>query len=219
MTTRFVRVYHLLSADNALDDIKEQFLKVATYKDLNDPFELSCADLSNKDFRRALNGFKQEFSNRGLLCFSRTWENPVLWSHYADKHKGIALGFDIPIELATPVLYSPSRLTIDHTQLTESVVQQMLHTKFSHWAYEDEIRVHVTALDKVKRRGDLYFYEFDENLTLREVILGPLSTQKINQVRELVKSFTPIVKVTQARLAFKTFKVVTNQRHNIYKSS
>ena len=25
----------------------------------------------------------------GMLCFSKGWHNPVQWSHYTDKHKGI----------------------------------------------------------------------------------------------------------------------------------
>ena len=31
----------------------------------------------------------------GLLCFSRNWTHPLLWSHYASKHEGICLGFDL----------------------------------------------------------------------------------------------------------------------------
>lgn len=31
----------------------------------------------------------------GLLCFCETWQSPLLWNHYADRHKGICLGFDV----------------------------------------------------------------------------------------------------------------------------
>jgi hypothetical protein len=217
VTTQYVRVYHLLSSNNAVSDITLKRLKISNYRDLNDPFELLCANLSNKDFRRALNYLKNTyFKHKGILCFSRSWENPVLWSHYANKHTGIALGFDIPIELACPVLYSPSRLAINHKELNERSMNLMLHTKFSHWAYEDEMRMHVLLNESTKENGK-YFYNFDNSLILREVILGHSCTEDIDQMRHLVKTFSPSVKVLQARLAFKTFRVVTNQRHNIYK--
>ena len=35
----------------------------------------------------------------GLLSFSSTPREPTLWSHYAESHKGIALGFDIASNL------------------------------------------------------------------------------------------------------------------------
>ena len=46
-----VRLYHFLPAEFALDDIEKRRIKVAEIDQLNDPFELSCAALDNKDLR------------------------------------------------------------------------------------------------------------------------------------------------------------------------
>ena len=70
--------------------------KISRFCDLNDPFELIPFDLSNEDQRDALIHTRKELSDVGLLCFSFKWLNPLLWAHYADKHKEICLGFDLP---------------------------------------------------------------------------------------------------------------------------
>jgi hypothetical protein len=37
---------------------------------------------------------RQEFDSRGVLSFSATWKSVLMWSHYADEHRGICLEFD-----------------------------------------------------------------------------------------------------------------------------
>jgi hypothetical protein len=47
----------------------------------------------------------------GIVCFSRTFNNILMWAHYADEHKGIVLGFDqnfFPFKVARNVNYPTS---------------------------------------------------------------------------------------------------------------
>ena len=82
-----MRVYHFLPANFALDDIEKHRIKISEIDQLNDPFELWCVSQKDKRLRIGLQRYKEEMSKRyGMLCFSRHWHNPVLWSHYADKH-------------------------------------------------------------------------------------------------------------------------------------
>jgi hypothetical protein len=81
--------------------ISLQRLKVARIDDVNDPFELQAMNCMRKDVRKAIADFRASQNEKiGLLCFSQAWKNPVLWSHYADRHRGICLGFDIDRTLA-----------------------------------------------------------------------------------------------------------------------
>ena len=83
-------VYHFVNAHYGIEDIHKRRLKISRFMDLNDPFEFLGADLSDREFRRALKNTKVKLSeSKGLLCFSESWRNPVLWGHYADKHKGL----------------------------------------------------------------------------------------------------------------------------------
>ena len=55
---------------------------------MNDPFELLSVDLSEPDDRTTFDGLKADLNQTiGVLCFSRGWSNPVLWSHYGDRHR------------------------------------------------------------------------------------------------------------------------------------
>ena len=110
-----VRAYHLTSAEHAVGDIALRRLKVARFTEVNDPFELFALDCMKKERRLALKQFR-ELQNRhtGLLSFSKSWKNPVLWSHYAAGGRGIVLGFDIRRSLGTrgvlEVTYEDSKL-------------------------------------------------------------------------------------------------------------
>jgi hypothetical protein len=39
---------------------------------------------------------------KGLVCFSADWRNPLLWAHYSDKQKGLCLGFEFPEQKGDP---------------------------------------------------------------------------------------------------------------------
>ena len=84
---------------------------------------------------------------------------------------------------------------------------KLLHTKFNHWNYEQEAR-RAIELTKCKSEGRLNFFEFDDTLLLREVILGHLCNLSVEVAREFVAVHYPKAVVFKARLAFKTFNVV-----------
>lgn len=214
-----MRVFHLSEATHALSNIALQRIKIARFDDLNDPFELLAGELSDRDFRLAARSWKKEFhGTRGIVCFSRRWHNPVLWGHYADKHRGICLGFDIPDQYAQPIKYRRSRLPVRFQDgkkekgLDPSYVTDLLCTKYAHWSYEEEVRMFV-GLDEGTIEHGLYFLEFSPDLVLREVIVGPLCETPLDVVRALVEKVSPTAKLIKARLAFKSFRVVKDQRY------
>jgi hypothetical protein len=46
-----------------------------------------------KVYLRAKDSFTQHA--RGVACFTELWNDPLMWAHYADKHRGVMIGFDI----------------------------------------------------------------------------------------------------------------------------
>jgi hypothetical protein len=89
-------------------------------------------------------------------------------------------------------------------------VVPLLFTKYEDWRYEQETRIYTTLKDQDPKTG-LYFADFGEQLVLSEVIAGPLCAVTEQELRDATGSATE-VKFTKARLAFKTFRVVTDQR-------
>lgn len=212
-----MRVHYLTSSQYALSNIALKRIKISRFSDLNDPFELLAVDLADRQHRAAFRETKEQLNeNRGLICFSKSWSNPLLWGHYAERHTGICLGFDVPDKLLAEVIYAenPMKISVDpktnRPRLTERVMNRLLRTKFSDWQYEDEVRLFVD-LDHDTVESGCYFYSFSEDLVLREVVLGPRCEIPIAGVRQLVSTFTQPVRVIQSRIAFSSFRVIENR--------
>jgi hypothetical protein len=85
-----------------------------------------------------------------VLCFAETHSDILMWSHYADNHKGICLGFRTDIAdsfFATVqcVMYSDQyphldlRMLVENRHLRDAATWML--TKASHWSYEREWRI------------------------------------------------------------------------------
>jgi hypothetical protein len=214
-----IRLYHLTSEKHALDDLRKSRLKVSTFSDSNDPFELLALWIGDKITREAVRAHKRQLeSAMGLLCFSANWSSPPLWSHYADKHRGLCLGFDVPREHVLAVSYSKSRLQnqakkiLQSSDIDDPLRDLLVCTKFSDWSYEREYRMKINLKDAVREKS-LFFWPFGNELKLIEVILGPLSRNAdLPTVRSLVDANYSGVKTYKARLAFQSYGVVPNEK-------
>lgn len=208
-----MRVYHFLNEQFGLKDLKERRLKVAQIMDLNDPFEFLGVDLTNKDLRRALKETKQELSkSNGLLCFSRNWTNPLLWGHYADKHKGLCLGVEIPDAHLAEVEYVSERLPAPPA-IDEPFIKKLLLTKFKHWQYEKEYRVFVSLTDEI---NGYYYADFSDSLRLKQVIVGDQSSITRAQLSDTLGDLVNDVEVFKARAAFRSFEVVRQNNQALW---
>ena len=205
--------YYFTSAKHGLDNIARRRLKISDIRALNDPFEFIPAELSDSENRRALNQVKDRIgSNRGLLCFSRNWRNPVQWGHYGDRHRGLCLGFEIPIELLVQVNYVNSRIPWPKI-VDEAFLAKVICTKFAHWSYEDEFRMFCTMLDQEE---GLFFYYFQHQIRLSTVIVGPCSDVTRADVIGALGDLASSVEVFKARAAFKSFRVVRQMNDRLW---
>ena len=206
-----MRVYHFTSAEHGLEDVRLRRLKIATLSDINDPFELAvcCGDQVQ---RQALRATRLVWAKKsGMLCFSSDWSNPVQWSHYAEKHRGICLGFDVQDELVTQVKYSKAPLQLNWAAIElggtvgEAEMTRWLSTKFIHWRYENEWRA-FPSLDQSDANGR-YFCEFGNELVLREILVGSESLISRHDVQQALDQLSGIVCI-KTRLAFGDYRIV-----------
>lgn len=194
-----------------MENIKNRKLKISTLDDLNDPFEFLPYSFDNPNSRRLWDKTRQKcFDGKGIICFCRGWQNPVVWSHYAKNHTGLALGFDVPSDVTLEVKYRKSRKKVKNintltAKQRERLVEESMSTKYLHWRYEDEVRVFTRCSDQCPITG-LFFKDFDFDLSLSEIIIGPrsnLSTSEISKVTDLKD-----VDIITSRLAFHSYRVV-----------
>jgi hypothetical protein len=203
--------YKFLDATFGLKSLSERRLKISTLEDLNDPFELMPFDLRNRANRLAVKRARDQLAaKRGMLCFSATWKDPVLWAHYADKHRGLCIGFEIPDQAAVTRLveYVPNRLPFP-LSLGLADIERMLFTKFQNWEYEQEVRIFLALND---RENGLYFRSFDNLLNPVVVIAGARCTLPKQTLRTALGVFSRTVKLIKSRAGFRSFEVVVDKR-------
>jgi hypothetical protein len=204
-----MRAYHFVPSRYALDDLRHRRLKIARLDELNDPFELWAITQPDRRLRQAFRKTKNEIALRyGVLCFSLSWHNPLLWSHYADRHHGVALGFDVDNAILKPISYVKQRPVLK--QINVEVAHCLLFTKYIDWQYEHEARIFTTLEDHDPASG-LYFADFNEQLVLREVIAGPLNTDTKKDLHDALGSVANVT-VMKGRLAFNSFQVAPDKR-------
>src|SRR4051812_25654608 len=95
-----ILLYRYLSAEKSLKTIKSRSIKVGRISDFNDPFEWRMGltgiipegeAIGRACMQNVIDGLNEWM---GILCFSDTYGESVLWSHYAEKHSGVAFEFD-----------------------------------------------------------------------------------------------------------------------------
>ncbi len=180
------RLYYFTSQQYALESLRDKRLKIGRFSELNDPFDFLGIALNNRSQRRVHEERKHVLNaTMGIICMSGGWRHPLLWGHYADKHKGICLGFDVdvsdpsqidaPSNVWRPIDYVETRPTlsafgVDHpNKMTPSDFARLSLTKFDAWKYEDEFRW-VGPLNDADPVTGHHFKSFGPGMVLREVI-------------------------------------------------
>src|SRR6185312_161440 len=165
-----LRLYYFSQAKYATSNIVSKRLKVSRISQLNDPFEFAGQDMSDSEWRAVFDDTKAEIDKSiGMICFSRTWQDPVQWGHYGESHKGICCGFDVDPGVVAQVRYVRSRMPLAIESLEEFIdpknrhiafhsVLPILTTKFAHWSYEDEFRMWIKLDHEATiQEGELHF--------------------------------------------------------------
>ena len=137
----------------------------------------------------------------GVLCLAGCPDNPLLWAHYTDGHRGFAIGFDSnhpwfnlwdppmpPIDRLQEVVYARDRPFVrvgDHDDFEpgelEAQARAMVCTKFTAWQYEEEWRL-IRPLNRADRTtvqadgSSIHLFRFPGDAVI-EVILGARMTE------------------------------------------
>lgn len=218
-----MRLFYFTSERFGLEAIRDKRLKLSRINELNDPHEW-LASSGNQYDRKLLNLIKDDANQKyGLICMSKDWQNPLLWGHYADKHKGICLGFEVKDDtLFRAVDYVSERIEpnyfqklVDPASNAPSFAEHAF-IKFDGWKYEAEYRTLRRLSDRDPVSG-LYFHDFSEDIQLNQVIVGAHSTVSRAKLKEVLGSQAHNVNCFKARPGFKKFEIVENKRQSAWK--
>lgn len=172
-----MKLYKYVSMDAALQIARSNTIGFSRPEFFNDPFDLPLVSLEptsnpiEKAFARVRAEGKSFIwrQNTAILSLTRTPTNPLMWAHYADAHRGVAIGIDtsvaglcevtsnmIPAHYGS-VIYTRRRPggPFQSAFREPVIVGEMFHFVESHyekwqrlflvkpidWAYEEEVRV------------------------------------------------------------------------------
>uniref|UniRef100_I2Q6X3 DUF2971 domain-containing protein n=1 Tax=Desulfovibrio sp. U5L TaxID=596152 RepID=I2Q6X3_9BACT len=103
-----------------------------------------------QDILRALN---KVFCRYGVLSLTKRFDSPLMWSHYADQHRGVCIEYSLCDRTGvTPVRvdYNASRgisskkildwVRSNQMEVDEDIIQKYFFSKAKDWEYEEEWR-------------------------------------------------------------------------------
>lgn len=103
----------------------------------------SLGEAVTESFRSAVNKVTRVF------CMSATQSHPLLWSHYADSHRGVCLHlrcrpgtvFGSARGVKYQRRFSPIWIPLAYNRAQDAMADKMVLTKAQFWSYEAEFRV------------------------------------------------------------------------------
>lgn len=147
-------VFRYDSCKNAFMSVEGKYIWMSSVKDFNDPFEGTLhADYENEGEYAGIikENHKRNVEAAGVFCCSKENNDIKMWSHYADKHKGVCLEYDILKDSKTfdfvnsPEYINSPLLRVDLYQALNdqksSLMQGSLLTKSDLWENEKEQRL------------------------------------------------------------------------------
>jgi hypothetical protein len=140
--------------ERELKAIRENHLWCTRFDKLNDPmegvFDLTPTAARAPDGPLVSPEVRSVMQQMGVCCFSDTYENDVMWVHYAGEYRGICVKYSthdlrdgLPNAYAVRVQYDIQIpiLRADETPDRQEAAMKALSSKKSDWYYEREWRL------------------------------------------------------------------------------
>jgi hypothetical protein len=137
----------------ALDMLFKNRLYCADWSSLNDPMEgafVHGKHQSDKtDYSRILTEIEDHKSELRVCSLSTTFDCHLLWGHYANGFRGLAIEVDLPDD-APEVVQVQYGDVFGYVRLSEDIrpeieARAVLSSKYVDWSYEQEVRILQTA--------------------------------------------------------------------------
>lgn len=219
-------LWRYLSTEYACQAFEIGEWKLGKIAELNDPLDCRPVLFKHRGSRKpeALGNalLDQLTESIGLLCYSEKIEDPAVWAHYGDDHRGIALGFSFPEgyeAMKVKYLKRRARLYADDFQLVsgeaEPQIAQLIGkgwlSKAPGWAFEAEHRHFISLMGEgVFYRRPHYFRRVPWE-HLRHIVIGVRSPMTPT---ELGKLYFNIPGVEKGSISMSVAKAIVDPTNN-----
>lgn len=178
--------YKFRSLDNfqfVTDIVVNQRLYAATLDTMNDPMEgfyTHDPDIPQE----SLDALQQHQKSLKFSSLSKYNYNPLMWAHYADGYRGIAIGVEAKNEDWREVSYEKHSHLLANKPTTLERAKKVLTYKAGFWRYEDEIRIFAKSGNYVP-------------VKVKEIIFGERTDRTLKALlKKIIRAVNPKVKLT-----------------------
>lgn len=195
----------------SLEDFKK-FIDILTYKrlyaanytDLNDPMEGQYLYSKKKMNNFTPNIIFHEKNRLKICSLSKQHNNQLMWTHYANGDKGVAIGVRIENSEYDVVDVQYDGISSVY-QYHEDTAKNILSHKLEIWSYEEEVRVFVEESSYVE-------------VEIEEIIIGSrVSQYEYDLIKDVVSKIDPKIVVRQKlsinKISYQT--IIPNHHHSI----
>lgn len=163
----------------------------------NDPFDCRFNPPSDKSDVDEF--FKAYLEHTFILCLTEDPNNILLWSHYADMHKGLCIGYDFPyqqllrkevngfyldrmkyLNKIPNVKSYTTEILLNHSKRNRWL-RDMVYTKAQCWKYEKEVRI-MTSTQNLESR-----FVGSPGGTINTIVFGA-KCPNIEEIKHVIKS-------------------------------
>ena len=213
-------LYKYMPAKFGMESIRNNNIKLTTIQEANDLYEFKVLTFQGKeggiiDLYDPDNLFKNEL----ILCLSKSYCSPVMWTHYAQNNSGFVLGYECTTQNINliNVRYDSNMSGINklNRSIHSKFEEKLAEIKYKDWAYEEEVRIlfpkeKANAISINDRMH--YFLELLDGspLKLREIIFG-IKCDNDQYYDEIIKIVDDDVKIYKAEQSKTMFKIEKNQ--------
>lgn len=132
----------------------------------------------------------------GIYCFTKSKDNILMWSHYADNHKGICLEFnhsDSKLLLTKKVNYYNDYPRINYfTSNYDELMTIRYFTKAKDWEYEAEYRIVIPHFSKQQKK-------FEPKIITGVICGCCMPDDDIEELRSILKMRTTPITLYKAK--------------------
>ena len=178
----------LVNYKNYVDIILNNRLWASNYKDMNDPMEGHYYYNRGELDEAIVKKLTEDKNSKNICSLSKDKNNILMWSHYADGHKGVVIGVQIDSNMydIRPVTYGELP-EIKNDIYNDQTAIEILSRKYVVWEYEKEERVFVNT-------GTKYV-----EVKVAEVITGSkMNKDERDFIKELTIKINPDINIQHA---------------------
>lgn len=165
--------------ENTRSALSENYIWCSHPLSFNDPYDCALPlQLENKKLEEIISDY---INKKAVTCFSENYKNILMWSHYADNHKGFCIGYkkDILSKIKTPsggsrlveVEYAEKMPSITELSTTKEINKLMV-IKSTDWEYEKEWRLILEYDKQIDRTQNGRKFSLPLNAIIEEIIIG-----------------------------------------------